>query len=335
MGYRDIKDEDIHPYRARYKDAREKVRKLNDNLNERSKAIKSSSVMDTEAIELMKITSKDIDTTVKGVELKTPVVEANERDKLSPLRALQGSDKKLKTIIESLDVAIVKRIDLKGRIDIFLIIQRATFAIRKLYNDLFAKSRPDFVSELSVLCCTSELRFVHDMLVAVVKRKLGQCNIGNLIEKRGTNVKDNLLKDTYNLYSLGEKSIQALPKNTLRCDNRLQYQEVQTDSCLSRRIFASEVNVENLKSEFESKLSALRKEFISKQCSPSIPVNYLPESLPVSSNPSSQVSVDVINSTQSSQTSHQNEAVSTDKPHKEPLRKILFVGDSHLHRMDV
>ena len=55
----------------------------------------------------------------------------------------------------------------------------------------------------------------------------------------------------------------------------------------------------------------------------------------MSSNPSSQVSADVINSTQSSQTSHQNEAVSTDKHHKEPSRKSLFVGDSLLHRMDV
>ena len=72
-----------------------------------------------------------------------------------------------------------------------------------MYYDLFAKSRVDFVSELSELCCTSELRFVHDMMAAVVKKKLGQCNIRNLIERQGTNVKDNLLKDTYNLYSLG------------------------------------------------------------------------------------------------------------------------------------
>ena len=173
------------------------------------------------------------------------------------------------------------------------------------------------------------------MMAAVVRRKLGQCKIGNLIERRGTNVKDNLLKDTYNLYSLGEKSVQALPKNMLRCDSRLQNQEVQMDSCLSSTIFVSKEDVENLKSASESKLSALRDKFISKQCSPSIPVNYLPESLPISSNPSSQVSVDVINSTQSSQTSHQNEAVSTDKPHKESSRKILFVGNSLLHRMNV
>ena len=212
--------------------------------------------------------------------------------------------------------------------DIFLTIPRATFAVNKIYNDLFAKSRADFVSKLSELWCTSELRFVRAMLAAVVKRKLGQCNIGNWIERRGANVKDNLLKDIYNLYSPGEKSVQALPKNMLRCDNRLQDQEVQMDSCLSSTIFASKADVENLKSELESKLSALREEFISKQCSPSIPVNYLPESIPISSNPSSQVSVDVINSTQSSETSHHNEAVSTDRFHKKPSRKLLVVGDS-------
>ena len=62
--------------------------------------------------------------------------------------------------------------------DTFLTIQRATFAVSKIYNDRFAKSRADFVSELSELCSTSELRFVRDIMAAAVKRKLGQCNIG-------------------------------------------------------------------------------------------------------------------------------------------------------------
>ena len=44
----------------------------------------------------------------------------------------------------------------------------------------------------------------------------------------GANVKDNLLKDIYNLYSLGEKSIDALPKNMIRSDTRFYSQEVQT-----------------------------------------------------------------------------------------------------------
>ena len=49
MGFTNITDEDVNPCRVGYNDAREKVRKLNDILNERSKAIKSSSTMDTEA----------------------------------------------------------------------------------------------------------------------------------------------------------------------------------------------------------------------------------------------------------------------------------------------
>ena len=116
MGFTNITDEDIRPYRARYEDAREMVRKLGDNLNERSKAIKSSSTTDAEAIELMEITSEDIDTTVKDVEQGTSFIEADERDKLLPLRELDGLDKQLRTISGSLKVAIAKRIELEGRI---------------------------------------------------------------------------------------------------------------------------------------------------------------------------------------------------------------------------
>ena len=98
MGFTNITDEDVNPYRVGYKDAREKVRKLNDNLNERSKEIKPLSTTDSEAIELMKIMSEDINTTVKGVECETPFIEAGERDKLLPLRELEGLDKQLRTI---------------------------------------------------------------------------------------------------------------------------------------------------------------------------------------------------------------------------------------------
>ena len=101
---------------GRYKDVREKVRKLIDNLNERSKTLESSSTMDAEAIELMEITSEDIDTTVKSVEQEMPFIEVCERDKLLRLRELEGLDKQLRTIRGSLKVAIAKHIDLEGRI---------------------------------------------------------------------------------------------------------------------------------------------------------------------------------------------------------------------------
>ena len=117
MGFTTITDEDTNPYRNRYKKAREDVMKLNENLDERSKAIESSSTTDAEAIEMIEVTSKDIDTTVKGVEQDTSFIEPSEKDKLLPLRELEGLDKQLRTIKGSLKVAIAKRVDLNARIE--------------------------------------------------------------------------------------------------------------------------------------------------------------------------------------------------------------------------
>ena len=116
MGFTNITDEDVKPHRARYIKARKEVKILNENLDERSKAIESSSTTDAEAIEMIEMTSKDIDTTVNGVEQDTSFIEPSERDKLLPLRELEGLDKQLRTIKGSLKVAIAKRIDLEGRI---------------------------------------------------------------------------------------------------------------------------------------------------------------------------------------------------------------------------
>ena len=112
MGFRTITYEDINPYDRRSKKAREEVMKLNENLDERSKAIESSSMTDPEAIEMIEMTSKDID----GLEQETSFIEPSERGKLLPLRELEGLDKQLRTIKGSLKVAIAKRIDLEGRI---------------------------------------------------------------------------------------------------------------------------------------------------------------------------------------------------------------------------
>ena len=117
MGFTNIADEDVQPHRAKYKKSRKKLRKLDNTLNERSKAIPSSSTTDAEAIELMEMTSKDIDTTVNDVEQGTSFIEAGGRDRLLPLRELEGLDKQLRTIRGSLKVSIPKLIDLEGRIE--------------------------------------------------------------------------------------------------------------------------------------------------------------------------------------------------------------------------
>ena len=116
MGFRNLTYEDINPYDRRSKRAREEVIKLNENLDERLKAIESSSTTDAEAIEMIEVTSKDIDATVKDVEQDTSFIKPSERDNLLPLRELEGLDKQLRTIKGSLKVAIAKRIDLEGRI---------------------------------------------------------------------------------------------------------------------------------------------------------------------------------------------------------------------------
>ena len=113
MGFTNITYEDIQPFQPRFKNAREEARKLNEKLNESSKALKSSSTTDAEVIELIEITSKDIN----GLEQETSFIEPSERDKLLPLRELEGLDKQLRTIRGSLKVAIAKRIDLDGRIN--------------------------------------------------------------------------------------------------------------------------------------------------------------------------------------------------------------------------
>ena len=112
MGFTNITYEDIRPNQPRYKNAREEARKLNEKLNERSKTLESSYTTDVEAIELMDMTSKDID----GLEQETSFIEPSERDKLLPLRELQGLDKQIRTIKGSLKVAIAKRVDLEDRI---------------------------------------------------------------------------------------------------------------------------------------------------------------------------------------------------------------------------
>ena len=116
MGFRNLTYEDINPYDRRSERVREEVMKLNENLDERSKAIESSSTTDVEAIEMIEVTSKDIDVTAKDADQDTSFIEPSDRDKLLPLRELEGLDKQLRTIKGSLKVAIAKRIDLEGRI---------------------------------------------------------------------------------------------------------------------------------------------------------------------------------------------------------------------------
>ena len=82
MGFTNITDKDVQPHSTKYKKAREKLRKLDENLDERSRMIESSSTNGTEAIEMIEITYKDIDTSIKDVEQDTSFIKPDDRDKL-------------------------------------------------------------------------------------------------------------------------------------------------------------------------------------------------------------------------------------------------------------
>ena len=86
MGFTNITYEDINPYTRRFKRAREEVMKLNKNLDEVSKATESSSTTHAEAIDMIEVTSKDIDATIKDAEQDTSFIKPSERDNLLPLR---------------------------------------------------------------------------------------------------------------------------------------------------------------------------------------------------------------------------------------------------------
>ena len=115
MSFTNITDEDVQPYRAKYIKARKKLKKLDENLDGRSKAIECSSTTNAEVIEMIELTSKDIDTSVKDVEQDTSFIKPDDREKLSPLRELEGLDKQLRIINGFLKVAIAKRVELEVR----------------------------------------------------------------------------------------------------------------------------------------------------------------------------------------------------------------------------
>ena len=86
MGFTNITYEDIQPHQPRFQNARDEARKLNEKLNERSKTLESSSTTDVEAIELMEMTSKDID----GLEQETSFIEPTERQ-VTTTQRIRGS----------------------------------------------------------------------------------------------------------------------------------------------------------------------------------------------------------------------------------------------------
>ena len=136
------------------------------------------------------------------------------------------------------------------------------------------------------------------MMVSIVKRKVKQ-SVGPLVERKGgSNLKDNLLKDVYNLYSFGQGSVQSLPKNMIKCDTKYVNQNTETDACLSNTIFASKLDLDTLKDELINRISDLIHEILDTNLlsRSSVPITLL-------SSHSQSTVPDTLSSTQSQSTS--------------------------------
>ena len=78
------------------------------------------------------------------------------------------------------------------------------------------------------------------MMNPMIKRHTSASQLGLLVDRKsGDNLKDKLIKDIYNLYQFGEGSTTALPKHMFKSDSKFVDMYVQTDSCLSRTLFAT------------------------------------------------------------------------------------------------
>ena len=107
--------------------------------------------------------------------------------------------------------------------------------------------------------------------------------------------------------------------------SKFNHQEVQTDSCLSRTLFASKSEVEELRNELLVKISELRDEFAAST-SQSQP------SKPYSANPVTPQPVICSNTSPDAPSSVQNIPVSTadsvkSKEQNTESRKIVIAGD--------
>ena len=214
--------------------------------------------------------------------------------------------------------------------DIFLVLQRSTFTMYKIYNELLGKTRADFISQLSESCDVTQLRYVQDMLYTVIKRRTGSNQLGPLVERKsGESLKDKLVKDIYNLYCFGEGSLSSLPKQMMKSDSRYMNQEVQTDSVLSRSMFATKSELDDLKAELLEKISRIKDNVLAKltvrESADSLRDAQQPDLTSTNySEPSSQPGPSLSVDSESFESQSQSQPIS---------RKIVIAGDSLLHRI--
>ena len=145
----------------------------------------------------------------------------------------------------------------------FLVLQRSTSTLHRINNEHFGKPRSEFMAHLADSCDVIELRYVRDMMFSIIKRRTKSNQLARLVDgKSGEHLKDKLIKDIYSLYCFGEGSLTSLPKHMLKSESRFVSQEVQTDNVLSKSLFATKSELDDVKIELLEKLARLTQDLL-------------------------------------------------------------------------
>ena len=220
--------------------------------------------------------------------------------------------------------------------DTFLILQRATTIVKNIYFDYYALSKADFLKNVEGLGNEMEFRYARDMIHSIVKccKRFS----GQLAErKKCDGIKDKLSKDIYTLFSYGEGSLPAIPKNMLRNESK-QYVDNTCQTNVHDESFVLKKDLDKVKRDLLEKINAIQSSLLNASSSAlssadtvdtvnSLQPNVVPVPSTVSennsepSNPTSNVPVDKRVTDVNHSINHSTE-------------KIIFVGDSILHRMN-
>ena len=208
--------------------------------------------------------------------------------------------------------------------------------MKNIYFDYYALSKADYLKNAEGLGNEMELRYTRDMIHSIVKRR--KRFSGQLAErKKCDGIKDKLSKDIYTLFSYGEGSLPVIPKNMLRNESK-QYVDNTCQTNVHDESFVLKKDLDKVKCDLLEKINAIQSSLLNASFSalssadtvdtvnsrqpnvvsvpPTVSASNFEPSNPTSSVPVDQRDTDV------NQSINQN------------TEKIIFVGDSILHRMN-
>ena len=150
----------------------------------------------------------------------------------------------------------VKCLRLTDPDDIFLNIQRASSITKSIYFDFYNLSKGEFIRNVKDLGNEIELKFVRDIVTAIVRRRIGFT--ANTVERKNCDgLRGKLASDIYLMFAFGEGSIQSLPKHILKSDGRSTSDRSSQTNIDS--YFAQKDELNALKVELMSKIEEIKK----------------------------------------------------------------------------